>query len=90
MVTSAPSVAPMAMIAKKLASVAVCAYMLYGGDDFFDRNTSPNTWDIVWGVALILLVMEAMRRTTGWIMPAVMISFAAGLPAVRETDRCPM
>ena len=58
-----------------LASIGVVVYLLHGGDDFFDRNTSPNTWDIVWGVTLILLVMEAMRRTTGWIMPAVCTAF---------------
>ena len=58
-----------------LASIGVVVYLLQGGDDFFDRNTSPNTWDIVWGVTLIALVMEAMRRTTGWIMPAVCMAF---------------
>jgi TRAP transporter 4TM/12TM fusion protein len=58
-----------------LASIGVVVYLLQGGDDFFDRNTSPNTWDIVWGVILIALVMEAMRRTTGWIMPAVCTAF---------------
>ena len=29
----------------------------------------------MFGVALIALVMEAMRRTTGWIMPAVTGAF---------------
>ena len=38
-------------------------------------NTSPNTWDIVFGVALIVLVLEAMRRTTGWIMPVICTAF---------------
>jgi len=60
-----------------MASIGVVVYLIQGGDDFFDRNTSPNSWDIAWGVALILLVMEAMRRTTGWIMPAVCTAFIA-------------
>jgi TRAP transporter 4TM/12TM fusion protein len=58
-----------------LLSVAVVAYMLMGGDDFTDRNTMPEAWDIVFGVALILLVLEAMRRTSGWIMPVISFCF---------------
>ena len=51
--------------------VATAAYLIWGGDDFFDRSIVPNDWDIVFGVALIVLVLEAMRRTTGWILPVV-------------------
>src|SRR5262245_58573596 len=58
-----------------LAGVAVIVYMLNGGDDFWDRNTLPNTWDIVFGVTLVVLILEGMRRTSGWIMPAVVIAF---------------
>ena len=61
--------------AAALAAVAVIAYILQGGDDIWDRNTSPDNWDIVFGVALILLILEGMRRASGWIMPAVVIAF---------------
>jgi TRAP transporter 4TM/12TM fusion protein len=61
--------------AAALLAIAVVAYLIVGGDDFTDRNTSPERWDIVFGVALILLVLEAMRRTTGWIMPAITFAF---------------
>jgi TRAP transporter 4TM/12TM fusion protein len=54
-----------------LLSIAAVLYAILGGDDFTDRNTTPAVWDIFFGVALILLVLEAMRRTNGWIMPAV-------------------
>src|SRR5436309_2294415 len=30
-------------------AVAVIAYILQGGDDIWDRNTSPDNWDIVFG-----------------------------------------
>jgi TRAP transporter 4TM/12TM fusion protein len=60
-----------------LAPVVSIAYMLHGGDDFTDRNTSPNGWDIALGVVLILVILEAMRRTTGWVMPIVTASFIA-------------
>lgn len=58
-------------------SIAVVVYLIQGGDDFTDRNTSPNPWDIVFGVALIAMVLEAMRRTNGWIMPIITSAFIA-------------
>ena len=57
-------------------SIAIVVYLIQGGDDFTDRNTSPEPWDIAFGIALIALVLEAMRRTNGWIMPIITL----GLP----------
>jgi TRAP transporter 4TM/12TM fusion protein len=56
-------------------AVAIVVYALQGGDDFTDRNTSPNPWDIAFGIGLIVLVLEAMRRSTGWVMPIVTVCF---------------
>jgi TRAP transporter 4TM/12TM fusion protein len=58
-----------------LLSVAIIAYVLYWGDDFGDRATSPTMWDQILGAALILLILEATRRTSGWIMPFVVVLF---------------
>ncbi|GAB3648442.1 TRAP transporter permease [Ramlibacter alkalitolerans] len=58
-----------------LLAIAVVVYAIQGGDDFTDRNTSPLPMDIVFGVALIALVLEGMRRTSGWIMPVICICF---------------
>ena len=58
-------------------SIAVVVYLIQGGDDFTDRNTSPAPWDIAFGIALISLVLEAMRRTNGWIMPIITSAFIA-------------
>ncbi|MBV9360568.1 MAG: TRAP transporter fused permease subunit [Betaproteobacteria bacterium] len=58
-----------------LLGVAVCAWLVSQGDDFFDRSITPNDWDIFFGVALIVLVLEAMRRATGWIMPLITVGF---------------
>ena len=58
-----------------LLSIAIVVYLVIGGDDFTDRNTMPNAWDIFFGVSLILLVLEAMRRTIGWILPVISICF---------------
>ena len=60
-----------------LLSLAVIAYMLAGGDDFLERAIAPNLLDKVLGIALILLVLEAARRTSGWIMPAICVAFVA-------------
>jgi TRAP transporter 4TM/12TM fusion protein len=62
-------------VALALLSIAVIAWMILGGDEFTDRNTSPQSWDIVFGVALMILVVEATRRTSGWIMPIVISLF---------------
>ncbi len=58
-----------------LLSIGVIIYMLVGGDDFTDRAVTPTLWDQVLGVALIVLVLEAARRTSGWIMPLVCVCF---------------
>lgn len=59
------------------AAVASIAYMLHGGDDFMDRNTLPDRTDIVFGVLLIVLLLEAVRRTSGWILTVVVAAFIA-------------
>ncbi len=58
-----------------LSSIGVVVYLILGGDDITDRNTSPLPLDIAFGIALIVLVMEAMRRSSGWIMPAITFAF---------------
>lgn len=63
--------------AAALLAVATVVYLIQGGDDITDRNTSPLPWDIAFGAALIVLVLEAMRRTAGWIMPAICLAFIA-------------
>src|SRR6266480_459064 len=55
--------------------IAIAVYLLANGDDFFDRSILPNSWDVVFGVALIVLVLEAMRRATGWVMPVITLCF---------------
>jgi TRAP transporter 4TM/12TM fusion protein len=58
-----------------LVGVATTVYLIAGGDEFFDRSIVPNDWDIAFGVTLVLLILEAMRRTTGWILPFVTTCF---------------
>jgi len=56
-------------------AIATTVYLIAGGDDFFDRSIVPNDWDIFFGVMLTVLILEAMRRTTGWIMPFITFCF---------------
>jgi TRAP transporter 4TM/12TM fusion protein len=60
-----------------IVSIAAVVYLIQGGDDITDRNTDPELWDMVFGGALIVLVLEAMRRTAGWIMPVICLLFLA-------------
>jgi TRAP transporter 4TM/12TM fusion protein len=60
-----------------LLGVAVAVYMLVDFEDFIYRSVVPDFWDKFFGVILILLVLEATRRTSGWIMPAIVTGFIA-------------
>src|SRR5437660_3247206 len=61
-------------LAALLALVAI-GYMLAGGDEFLERAISPDIWDEIFGIVLIVLVLEAARRSSGWIMPAICVGF---------------
>lgn len=52
-------------------------YLVNGGDALYDRSTLPNAMDLVIGTLVIVLVLEAVRRASGWIMPAVVGAFLA-------------
>lgn len=58
-----------------IACVGILGYALAGGEEFTDRAAVPDRWDVVLGVVFIVLLLEATRRTTGWIMPVVAILF---------------
>jgi TRAP transporter 4TM/12TM fusion protein len=49
--------------------------MYAGGDDFTDRNTTPLAMDMWLGILLIVLILEAVRRTGGWVMVVVTSGF---------------
>src|SRR5437868_10601144 len=60
-----------------IVAVATIVYALWGGEDFTDRATTPDRWDIIVGIVFIVLLLEATRRTTGPIMPVVSLLFIA-------------
>ena len=60
-----------------LLGLAAVAYLLAGGDDVWDRNVTPSASDTFFGVVFVLGVLEACRRTSGWIMTFVILAFIA-------------
>lgn len=58
-----------------LAGLSTLVYVLVEGWDFAYRNIAPTTMDVVMGWVLILLLLEATRRTTGWVMVFVISVF---------------
>lgn len=58
-----------------LAAVLAAAYVFLDANQFFRRSVVPNEVDLAVGTLLLLLVLEAARRTVGWIMPLVCIGF---------------
>ncbi|WP_218061733.1 TRAP transporter permease [Planobispora rosea] len=58
-------------------SLAACVYPLAVFDAFIRRTFDPTVLDTVAGAVICLLVLEACRRTVGWILPAVCLLFLA-------------
>src|SRR6187399_3115102 len=64
-------------VAAGIAGAAILIYAIEGGEEFTDRATMPTPLDVVLGVVFIVLLLEATRRTTGWIVPCVAMAFMA-------------
>jgi TRAP-type uncharacterized transport system fused permease subunit len=58
-------------------SVLAIGYPLWDFDEFIYRAALPNLTDQILGALTILLVLDATRRTTGWILPVVALVFLA-------------
>ncbi|MCW5620389.1 MAG: TRAP transporter fused permease subunit [Burkholderiales bacterium] len=59
------------------AALLAIGYILWGGDELADRAVFPEPVDLVVSLALILLVLEATRRTAGLVMLTVVLLFLA-------------
>jgi TRAP transporter 4TM/12TM fusion protein len=64
-------------LALAAVSIVTIGYLVTGGDELTDRASLPNSTDVVMGAALVLVLLEATRRSTGWIMPIVAVLFVA-------------
>jgi TRAP transporter 4TM/12TM fusion protein len=55
--------------------LACIGYMLFDFEEFIYRAVTPESGDLIFGVLFILLILEATRRSSGWIMPITCILF---------------
>ena len=62
-------------IALSLLALATIVYMLGDFEEFIYRAVTPELWDMIMGVIFIVLILEATRRSSGWIMPITCILF---------------
>jgi len=60
-----------------IGSVIPLAYIALDWQTFFRRSVRPTELDLVMGTILVLLVLEAARRTVGWLVPAIVGCFLA-------------
>jgi TRAP transporter 4TM/12TM fusion protein len=57
------------------ASIASLAWPLAGIDAFVNRAATPGPIDVAAGCLTVLVVLEATRRTTGWVLPVTSMLF---------------
>jgi len=55
--------------------VATIVYIFLDFEEFIYRAVTPTSWDLIFGGLLMVLILEATRRTTSWILPVVVGSF---------------
>lgn len=60
-----------------LAAVGSLLYLLFIYESALQRITRPTPTEVVMGGMLILLILEATRRTTGWALPVIAALFIA-------------
>jgi TRAP transporter 4TM/12TM fusion protein len=59
-------------------TLVVALYPILGGfDAFLDRQGQLSTLDVIAGTLLLVLILEATRRTTGLVLPIVCLAFLA-------------
>jgi len=58
-------------------AVAGLAYVHLDLDDFVNRAVIPTNWDLFFGGAIMVLTLEACRRTVGWPLVIVILAVLA-------------
>ncbi len=58
-----------------LLSIAAIAYIFVGFEKFQYRSGNPSIFDLAFGILLIVLVLEAVRRAVGWHLAALTLVF---------------
>ncbi len=58
-----------------ILGVTAIIYALVDLDQFIRRSTLPETWDMVFGISMILMLVELSRRTVGTAFTLVLVGF---------------
>ena len=58
-------------------SIVALTWPFFDLDGFVHRAATPNTTDIVLGLIAIAVILEATRRTSGWVLPVTALLFLA-------------
>lgn len=58
-----------------LLSIASLIFLILNFEAALQRTINPTTTEMWMGGLLIVLVLEATRRTTGWVLPATVVVF---------------
>jgi TRAP transporter 4TM/12TM fusion protein len=59
------------------ASIAALAWPIVDFDSFVLRAATPTAIDVALGAVTLVVILEATRRTTGWILPVTAVVFLA-------------
>jgi TRAP transporter 4TM/12TM fusion protein len=72
-----PEIGGVPVIDWLLAALVVAAtiYLPLVFDELTFRIGSPNTTDVLFGTAMVVLTLEATRRAMGWVLPAIVCIF---------------
>ena len=68
-------------------SATALMWPVISGDAFTNRAATPSTLDRALGIGLIVVILEATRRTVGWILPITSLAFLAYAFAGPALDR---
>ena len=60
-----------------IVALVAAGYAVVVADDLFRRAAVPEPLDVIAGIVTVALVLEATRRTVGWILPAIVLGFIA-------------
>lgn len=59
-----------------ILAVIPTVYIAVNLDDLLSRyGVSPTTWDVVWGLIVIITLLEVTRRTVGMVLPIIAVIF---------------
>ena len=58
-------------------TIAALVWPLTDTEAFVHRAATPTITDLVLGCVLILVILEATRRTSGWVLPVTALAFLA-------------